>query len=140
MASIPDKETFQHAWDELDFGDRRIVMRAVSRGEPLRKRTFARMAVVRARQQQTYWRWAWLLAPAVALFSIGQGWVVVVVQALLLTLAMGGFARWRFTRAARAEQANIDRLDGRIPPPPRDDSPSPGILDRLHNLLRAREP
>lgn len=140
MARIPDKDEFRRIWDGLEFSDRRVVMRAVARGQPLRKRSFARLAVLRARQQQTYWRWAWLLAPAVALFAIPQGWAVVAVQAALLTLLMGGFARWRWLRAAAAEKANLDRLDGRVSPPPRDDSPSPGIMDRLHNLLRAREP
>lgn len=142
MARIPDKDEFQDLWSDLDTTDRRAIVRAVSRGEPVRQRSHARLAVVRARQQQTYWKYAWLAAPAVSLFALGSGWQVVLVQAVLLTSILGGFARWRYRRAVAAEEANVGRVEGTVRPPKaqKKTASSPGLWDRIHNALFARTP
>jgi len=140
MARIPDKADYQRIWSGMTFRERREILRAVARGRAMRRRKDARLAVATARQQQTYWKWAWLIAPAVALISIPD-WAAVAVQALLLSTIMGGFAWHRMRRAAQAEVANLARLDGKAPPPPRESTPSEaGLGTRIGNWFRSLLP
>ncbi len=118
MARIPDKESYQRAWSELSFGQRREILRAVARGQAMRRRKDARLAVYTARNQQKYWKVAWLIAPLVALFALPD-LLAVAIQAVLLGAITGSFAWYRITRARRAEAANLARLDGKTPPPPK---------------------
>lgn len=138
MARIPDKETYQRAWSEMSFSQRREILRAVARGQAMRRRKDARLAVATARNQQRYWKFAWLMAPAVALVALPD-WAAVAVQAVLLSTIMGGFAFYRIRRAHQSEEANIARLDGpaAVPPkaPPVTAASNP--LERAWNWVRS---
>lgn len=136
MARIPDKEAYQRAWSGMAFRERREILRAVARGQPMRRRKDARLAVATARQQQSYWKYAWLIAPAVSLISI-PNWALVAVQAVLLSGLMGGYAWHRIRRARQAEEANLGRLDGRTPPPPKPSPTDIGIGQRIGNWFRS---
>ena len=136
MARIPDKETYQRAWSGMAFRERREILRAVARGQAMRRRKDARLAVATARQQQTYWKWAWLIAPVVSLISI-PNWAVVAVQGVLLSGLMGGYAWHRIRRARQAEEANLARLDGRTPPPPKQSPTDVAVTQRIGNWFRS---
>jgi hypothetical protein len=112
MVKVPTSEEHARLWAGLTFKQRREILRAVNRGEAITSRKQARIAVGAARQQQRYWRWAWLLGPAAGLFLI-PNWTAVAFNALLLGALMGGLAYWRYRRAQRAEYANLAVLDGR---------------------------
>ncbi|MBY5162805.1 hypothetical protein [Salsipaludibacter albus] len=109
VVRLPDQKTFQQTWQSMAWGQRREVLRSVNRGQAMRRRKDARLAVMVARQQQRYWRWAWLFAPVVALILL-PNWVAVAVNAVLLGLVMGGFAWFRHRRAVESERANLERL------------------------------
>lgn len=138
MARIPDKETYQRAWSEMTFGQRREILRAVARGQAMRRRKDARLAVFTARNQQKYWKWAWLIAPLVALFALPD-LLAVAIQAILLSVITGGFAWYRISRARTAEAANLARLDGTAPPPPKASRVTSGTnpLERAWDWLRS---
>lgn len=138
MARIPDKETYQRAWSQMSFRQRREILRAVGRGQPMRRRKDARLAVATARNQQRYWKFAWLMAPAVALVALPD-WAAVAVQAVLLTTIMGGFAWHRIRRARQAEEANIARLDGTtaVPPKPATVTAASNPFERARNWVRS---
>ncbi len=110
MVRLPDQKTFQQTWQGMTWGQRREVLRAVNKGQAMRRRKDARLAVMVARQQQRYWRWAWALAPLVALILL-PNWLAVAVNALLLALVMGAFAWFRNRRATESERANLERLE-----------------------------
>lgn len=108
-SKIPSAEEHARLWGRLGFADRRRILKAVARGEGMTDRREARVAVGVARQQQRYWRWAWLFGPAMGLVQI-PAWSAVAVTAVLGALLMGGLSVHRSRRAAAAEQANLDRL------------------------------
>jgi hypothetical protein len=110
VVRLPDQKTFQQTWQAMTWGQRREVLRTVNKGQAMRRRKDARLAVMVARQQQRYWRWAWVLAPLVALI-LWPNWVAIAVNAVLVALVMGGFAWFRFRRASESERANLERLE-----------------------------
>ena len=138
MARIPDKETYQRAWAEMTFGQRREILRAVARGQAMRRRKDARLAVYTARNQQKYWKVAWLIAPLVSLFALPD-LLAVAIQAVLLGAITGTFAWYRISRARKAEEANLARLDGTAAPPPRPAPVTAGAnpFERAWNWLRS---
>lgn len=75
-------------------------------------RADARIAVGTARQQQRYWRWAWLLGPAIGVVFIPE-WAAVAVNAAFGSALMGALSWFRIRRAREAEQANIDQVQKR---------------------------
>lgn len=108
MVRIPDRDEYQRRWRQLDFADRRRILRAVNRGERLTARREAALAVALARRQQRFWSRVWLFAPLVGLLNYRAGIVAVVVNAALATLVLGAAAWFWHRRAARAEQANLE--------------------------------
>ncbi len=109
MVRLPDQDAFDKKWRSMTWRDRREVLRTVGRGQAMRKRSDARLAVMAARQQQRYWRYAWLLGPLVSVFLVPD-WIAVAINAVLITLATGGFAWFKHRRAQESEQANLERL------------------------------
>lgn len=110
MARIPDRDEYQRRWRKLDLGDRRRILRAVNRGERLRSRQEAALAVALARRQQRFWSRVWLFAPLLGLVSYRAGLLAVVVNAAMATLVLGAAAWFWHRRAARAEQANLEAV------------------------------
>lgn len=108
MARIPDKKEHARRFAELPLQDRRAIGRAVNRGRAVEKRAHAVHAVGVARRQQRFWRFAWLLGPAIGLIQIP----FVDLEAALFNLAVGTLvlgamsAYWHW-RARQAEAANL---------------------------------
>lgn len=113
MAKIPDKAEHQRRFAALDVAQRRSIVRAVNRGQVVEVRKHAPLAVVLARRQQTLWRWAWLMGPAIGAFYLRGGWQLALANALLSTLVLGAVARFWYLRARRAEAANLALAEGR---------------------------
>ena len=113
MAKIPDREQYRRQWAELGLKDRRRIVKAVNRGQALDNRKEAALAVATARNQQRFWSKAWLMGPIGALFTIGSGWEVYVINALLLTLIMGAMSWFWLRRARRAEEINLAAATGK---------------------------
>ena len=113
MAKIPDKAEHRRRFAALSFPDRRVIVRAVNRGQAVDKRKHAPLAVVIARRQKRLWRWGWLAGPLIGLAQLGAGWEAAVTNGLLGTAALGLIARFWYLRADRAEAANLALADGR---------------------------
>lgn len=109
MVRLPDQAAFDEKWRSMTWSQRREILRMVGKGQAMRKRTDARLAVLAARQQQRYWQWAWVMGPLAALFLVPD-WLAVAVNAVLLGAATGGFAWFKRRRAKESEQANLERL------------------------------
>ncbi len=109
MVRLPDQAAFDKKWRSMTWGQRREVLRTVGRGQAMRKRSDARLAVMAARQQQRYWKLAWLLGPVVSLLLI-PNWIAVLVNAVLISAITGAFAWFKHRRARESEQANLERL------------------------------
>ncbi len=112
MPRIPDQAEFNRLWSQVSTGDRRRILRAVNKGEVLESRKEAALAVVMARRQQRFWRFAWLLGPLMAIplanllgiEGLGQQAAYALLGAAVL-LAMSTFYT---RRARRAEEGNTD--------------------------------
>lgn len=114
MVRVPDADRHRRDFGNLPFGERRAVARAVSRGREVEDRKLAGHAVLVARRQARLWRYLWLLGPVMGLVQIGQGWQAVVASGLLTTTMMALLSYWWYSRARRAEQANLAlTTDGR---------------------------
>jgi hypothetical protein len=116
VVQIPDRDEHRRRWSALGMADRRRIMRAVNRGEPVADRREALLAVPLARQQQRFWRRAWLIGPLLSLVFAGQGWQTVVANALVASLILGLMSLFWLRRATRSEHANL-RLLGLEPEP-----------------------
>ncbi len=109
---IPDQDEFARLWSQVPTGDRRRILRAVNRGRLLDRRKEAALAVVLARRQQRFWRYAWLLGPLIAvplaavmgMDDAGQ----IVAYALLGAAVLLAMSVYYTRRARRAEQVNAD--------------------------------
>jgi hypothetical protein len=108
-SKVPTPQEHARLWGRMSFADRRRVMKAINKGQGMPDRREARVAVGVARQQQRYWRWAWVIGPVMGLVLIPD-WVSVVVASAAGTAAMGAISWRRSRNAVAAEQANLDRL------------------------------
>lgn len=108
-SKVPSREEHLRLWQALPYKDRRRMLKAVNRGHGMDDRKEARIGVGVARQQQAYWRWAWVIGPLIGLVRVPE-WSMVVVTALLGTALMVPFSIVRMRRARHAEQANLERL------------------------------
>ena len=120
MPRIPDEDEFRRLWSQVSTKDRRRILRAVNRGEVMERRKEAALAVVMARRQQRFWRFAWLLGPVLAFplaFVLG---IDALAQQVAYALLGGGIllvmSAWYSRRARRAEEGNLQRaVHGRLP-------------------------
>lgn len=108
-SKVPSPEEHTRLWAKLSFSERRRFLKAVNRGEGMESRKEARLGVGVARQQQRYWRWAWLFGPAMGVIRIPD-WLDVGLTALMGAVLMGALSLWRHRRAVAAEKANLERL------------------------------
>lgn len=113
MARIPTPEEHRRQFGTLTVSERRAVVRAVNRGIAVEKRKHAPLAVVVARRQMRLWRRAWVVGALIGLVAWGDGWQAVVVNGVLGMAMIGLMARYWFTRARRAEAANVALADGK---------------------------
>lgn len=107
MVRIPDAATHRRDFGQLPMPDRRAVLKAVNRGQPVERTKLAGHAVVVARRQRKLWARMPIAGPFVALTQIGLGWQAVLVSAVISTLAMVAISRFWWARAGRAEAANL---------------------------------
>jgi hypothetical protein len=126
-----DPQRLQREFMALSLPERRAIIRAVNRGQVVAEKKHARFAVVVARRQQRFWRYAWLLGPALAIVQF----FIMEPEAALLnggfgTIVLGGLARFWYVRAVRSEQLNrevAERRGGkRRAPDARDAGPATG--------------
>ncbi|MFN2556311.1 MAG: hypothetical protein ABR592_05465 [Nitriliruptorales bacterium] len=105
--AIPEGEARRVAWARLQGADRRRIVRAVNRAQPLRDPHEAALAVGVAQKQQRFWRKGWIVGPLVAgvLFA-NRGWWALVLNLAMATLLFGLMAYLFYRRAQRAEAAN----------------------------------
>lgn len=113
MPRIPDQDEFTRLWSQLPMGDRRRILRAVNRGHMLDRRKEAALAVVLARRQQRFWRWAWLVGPLIAipvavLMPTIEGRGPITAYALLGAAVLLAMSVFYTRRASRAEELNTD--------------------------------
>lgn len=112
MARIPDQDDFARQWAQLSTSDRRRILRAVNRGQVLDSRKEAALAVVMARRQQRFWRFAWLLGPLLAIPLANilgiEGFDRQAAYALLGTAVLLAMSVFYTRRARKAEQTNED--------------------------------
>jgi len=103
-----DPQRHREAWSAMTFRERRRIIKAVNRGQALPDAKDARLAVGVASNQMRFWRLAWLIGPAGALFQLGQGWVQFAINAVVVTAVIGTLSLWFHRRAARARAANVE--------------------------------
>ncbi|MFP4312569.1 MAG: hypothetical protein ACLFS9_11400, partial [Nitriliruptoraceae bacterium] len=114
MATKDERRERQRRFAMLSAQDRRAIVRSVNRGQPVEQRKHAEHAVHIARRQMRFWRWSWLIGPAVGLVQIGQlGWQVALLNAVVAALALGAMSAFFFLRARRALHANLALLSRR---------------------------
>lgn len=111
-----DARRLNERFAQLDRAQRRAIVRAVNRGEAMDRRKDAELAVGVARRQQRFWSRAWLLGPVIAVVQVlvtPIGWVEGALLAGWGALLLGMMAAWWWTRARRAELANVTVAAGR---------------------------
>lgn len=109
MADIPSRDEHRRRFAALDTSQRRAIIKAVNKGRAVEQRKHAPLAVGVARQQQRFWRWAWVVGPVIGLVQLRAGWQVALVNGLLGTLFLAGMSWFWVNRARRAEEANLQR-------------------------------
>lgn len=126
MASKDDRQALQHRFGALSSGDRRAIVRAVNRGRAVEVKKHAPLALHIANRQMRFWKWSWVIGPAVGLLQIGQlGPAAALLNALLATALLGSMSAFFYLRAQRSVQANIALMGGKRPGPGFD-APEPG--------------
>lgn len=121
MSTKDERRERQQRFARLDATERRAIVKAVNRGNPVDNRKHAPLAVHMAQRQMRFWKWSWLIGPAVGLIQINQlGWVAAVINALLASAFLGAMSAFFYLRARRAEEANLALGDRSRPRPRRD--------------------
>lgn len=108
---------YGRAWERYDKADRRRILRAVNRAQPLDDPAEAALAVVFAQRQRRLWRRWWFVIPTVgALFAFPLGLEAVVgnlVAGLALVGLLAVFFIWRANRALAANRAVVEEAVAR---------------------------
>jgi hypothetical protein len=114
MAKTPDRRENQRRFAELDTASRRAIIKAVNKGRAVETRKHAPIAVGVAQRQQRFWRWSWLMGPAIALVqALVVDLMTAALNGMVATLGLVALSLWFSTRARRAEDANRALAEGR---------------------------
>jgi hypothetical protein len=114
VASNDDRQELQRRFSGLTSQQRRAVVKAVNRGRAVETRKHAPLAVHIANRQMRFWKWSWVIGPAVGLLQIGQlGPAAAVLNALLATALLGSMSAFFYLRAQRSAQANLALMGGK---------------------------
>lgn len=117
MARMPDKRENQRHFASLEPAQRRAIIKAVNRGQPVEVRKHAPLAVGLAQRQKRFWKYSWLLGPALAVLQAATVSIEVgLVNGGVVTLGLLGVSWWFGTRASRAETLNREIAEGRKAP------------------------
>ena len=128
MSTKDERRERQERFARLDAVERRAIVKAVNRGNPVENRKHAPLAVHIAQRQMRFWKWSWLIGPAVGLIQINQlGWFAAVINALMASAFLGAMSAFFYLRARRAEEANLALSDRKRPAPRRE---ATGTTDR----------
>lgn len=112
QTSDPLIDRYRKAWVRFDRDDRRRVMRAVNRLEPLDNPAEAALAVVFARRQRRMWtRWWWIYPLIPAAIALPNGWWAVGANFIVGSVFVGVFAAVFGWRAKRAERMHMEVLE-----------------------------
>ena len=123
MSTKDERRERQQRFARLDAVERRAIVKAVNRGNPVENRKHAPLAVHIAQRQMRFWKWSWLIGPAVGLIQINQlGWIAAVINALMASAFLGAMSAFFYLRARRAEEANLALSDRKRPAPRREDT------------------
>lgn len=123
MSTKDERRERQERFARLDAVERRAIVKAVNRGNPVENRKHAPLAVHIAQRQMRFWKWSWLIGPAVGLVQINQlGLIAAVINALMASAFLGAMSAFFYLRARRAEEANLALSDRKRSAPRRDDS------------------
>lgn len=121
VSTKDERRERQERFARLDAGDRRAIVKAVNRGRAVETRKHAPLAVHMAQRQMRFWKWSWLIGPAVGLLQIGQlGPVAAVINAVVASAFLGAMSAFFYLRARRAEEANLALTDRTRPAPRRE--------------------
>ncbi len=112
-AQVPSRDEHRRRFAALDVTERRAIIKAVNKGQAVDKRKHAPLAVGVARQQQRFWRWAWVVGPIIGLVQLRAGWQAAVVNGLIGTMVLAALCWFWVNRARRAEDANLQRMGTR---------------------------
>jgi hypothetical protein len=117
VADVPDRAEHQRRFTALDNKERRAIIRAVNRGRAVEVRKHAPLAVGVARRQLRFWRWAWVLGPAIMAVQLALVPIeVALANGGLATLALLIVSWIWYRRAARAERLNLEIVEGHRAP------------------------
>jgi hypothetical protein len=117
VADVPDRAEHQRRFTALDAKERRAIIRAVNRGQAVEVRKHAPLAVGVARRQLRFWRWAWVLGPAIMAVQLALVPAeIALVNGGLATLALLIVSWIWYRRAARAERLNLAIVEGHRAP------------------------
>jgi hypothetical protein len=112
IAPDPSFERYAKAWKRYDRTDRRRIMRAVNRMQPLDDPAEAALGVLFARRQRRMWtRWSWIYPLIPAAIAIPRGWEAVLVNLLIGGVAMVLFASAFTWRAKRSERIQLEVIE-----------------------------
>ena len=105
LVHTPDGSDGSKSFASLDRAQRREITRAVNRGKAVTDRRLARTAVAFSARQQRFWRYAWLIGPALgALQFLSLEPVPALINALIGSGMLIAASVW-FTRKAKQSQA-----------------------------------
>lgn len=123
MSTKDERRERQQRFARLDAPERRAIVKAVNRGRPVDTRKHAPLAVHIAQRQMRFWKWSWLIGPAVGLIQINQlGVFAAIINALMASAFLGAMSAFFYLRASRAEEANLALSDRKRPAPRRDET------------------
>lgn len=109
MVNTPDGSDDYKLYATLDRTDRRQIARAVNRGRAVDDRKLAKIAVAFARRQQRFWRYAWLIGPALgALQFLSLEPLAATFNALIGSGMLIGASVWFTRKAKQSERACLE--------------------------------
>jgi len=119
MVNTPDGSEGYKAYAALDRPQRREISRAVSRGQAVTDRRLAKIAVSFAQRQRRFWRYAWLIGPALGAFQfISLDPLPAAVNALIGSGMLIAASVWFSRKAKRAARLCVELHNTRKGNPP----------------------
>lgn len=139
MTTIPGKVESQRQFTALPAAERRLILKAVNRGQEVPNRKHAHIGVWIARRQIRFWMYAWIIGPLIGVvqFAIGQAPEQVLINAGGATVFLLLLSTFWLRRARRAEARNLELVATRGGRRPKASAPSPpapaarGLLSRF---------
>jgi len=114
VVHTPDGSDGHASFASLDRTQRREISRAVSRGRAVTDRRLARTAVAFSQRQQRFWRYAWLIGPALgAMQFLSLDPLPALINALIGSGMLIAASVWFTRKAKQSQTACLDLLNTR---------------------------